>query len=593
MDPIVLSRLAPAWSDELSGAVFAGVRAWTGGFGLVFDRAPAGGRPGRRLVLIVRVAPPVWLWLADPQPDDSTRGADRRAGDWAYRPPAGTIVTAIAAPTMDRRIVVECSGPAGDPLRAHVELWPPGNLIVHGSHARILWCARTRPPSTYRTAIAAGLTYAPPHAAALRDPAALDPIELEGWLGQTAPERWPLVLSRQVAGLPKGALEALLPTLPQAVQGGHDWPALAAALAAWARAMFGNAPVYGVTWRAPSPGALLVTRRLDGGVSGSIDTHGPFDSWPAAAAGIAKTLPAPVDADAHAAARARLRRLERAEAAVLADLTEAERAEEVRAQANALAAFLPRVPKGATRVSLPDPAESARTLEIDLDPRQKPHENADRLFKRAGKLERTRAQAPARLAEVRHQILRTRSAIEAIEAGASPAGTADDPGGGPARAEGARRTRAPGPRATRAGGGARRRDPGPASHEPRRYRTAEGWEVWIGRNNQGNDHLTHRLARPEDYWLHVHGAAGSHVVLRRGKGPNEPSRATLEEVAGWAAFFSQARNAGTVPITVTQKKYVRKPRKAPAGLAEVMRSKTVFARPKEPPDTARLEEPDP
>ena len=130
----------------------------------------------------------------------------------------------------------------------------------------------------------------------------------------------------------------------------------------------------------------------------------------------------------------------------------------------------------------------------------------------------------------------------------------------------------------------------PSALEPRRYRTSEGWEVWIGKNNQGNDHLTHRLARPEDIWMHVHGAPGSHVVLRRGKGPNEPSKTTLAEVAGWAAFYSQARNAGTVPVTVTEKKYVRKPRKAAAGLAEVMRSKTVFARPTEPPDAARLNE---
>ena len=129
----------------------------------------------------------------------------------------------------------------------------------------------------------------------------------------------------------------------------------------------------------------------------------------------------------------------------------------------------------------------------------------------------------------------------------------------------------------------------PSALEPRRFRTTEGWEVLIGKSNQGNDHLTHRLARSEDYWMHVHGAAGSHVVLRRGKGPNEPSKATLEEVAGWAAFYSQARNAGTVPVTVTQKKYVSKPRKAPAGLAHVTRSKTVFARPTEPPDSAKEE----
>ena len=64
----------------------------------------------------------------------------------------------------------------------------------------------------------------------------------------------------------------------------------------------------------------------------------------------------------------------------------------------------------------------------------------------------------------------------------------------------------------------------PARLVPRRLKTTEGWDVMIGRSNEGNDYLTHQLARSEDYWFHVHGAAGSHVVLRRGKGKNEPSR---------------------------------------------------------------------
>ena len=69
--------------------------------------------------------------------------------------------------------------------------------------------------------------------------------------------------------------------------------------------------------------------------------------------------------------------------------------------------------------------------------------------------------------------------------------------------------------------------------------------------NEGNDYVTHSLARPEDYWFHVHGCPGSHVVLRRGKGKNEPSKQTLEEVATWAAFYSQARSAGKVPVIWT------------------------------------------
>jgi predicted ribosome quality control (RQC) complex YloA/Tae2 family protein len=117
-------------------------------------------------------------------------------------------------------------------------------------------------------------------------------------------------------------------------------------------------------------------------------------------------------------------------------------------------------------------------------------------------------------------------------------------------------------------------------------KTTEGWDVLIGRSNEGNDYVTHQLARPEDYWFHVSGPAGSHVVLRRGKGKNEPSKRTLEEVASWAAFYSQARTAGKVPVIYTRKKYVRKPRKSPPGLAVCEREKSIMVRPQEPPRSA-------
>jgi predicted ribosome quality control (RQC) complex YloA/Tae2 family protein len=272
-------------------------------------------------------------------------------------------------------------------------------------------------------------------------------------------------------------------------------------------------------------------------------------------------------------AKATLRRLERAHAAVSQEIEDARSASSLRDDATALAAFLPRVVRGASSASVPDPAEPSKTRTVALDPSLKPHENVDRLFKRAGKLERVAAQAPARLAELSKQIERARLELAAAERG-EPAPAR------PARASSASVAAPP---------ARKKKGQVPSALQPRKFRTSEGWEVWIGRSNQGNDHLTHRLARSEDYWMHVHGAAGSHVVLRRGKGPNEPSKATLEEVAGWAAFYSQARNAGTVPVTVTQKKYVSKPRKAPAGLAHVTRSKTVFARPTEPPDSAREE----
>ena len=580
MDALALARVAPELHRELAGAVWAGLRPTPAGFEAVFDRAPEGTRPGRRLVLALRFAPPLWLWL-----DGSSSRRDSSLAAFAYRPPEGTRVERVEcadSPALDRRVVIETATPGGHALCLHVELWSPGNAIVEEKGDRIVWASRVRKASAGRGEIAAGLPYPSPAAGTAWDPSALDPPALAALLDGVEPDRRLLVLARQVAGLPKAVLGALAPTLPRSLFAEPllDADVLARDLGAWAARAY--APEAQVVWGLGGALAAHVVA-LDPGEASvdGLERVGPAPGWAAAARALGVTLPEPVDGDARAAARATLRRLERTEASVRADLERAGQAETVRARAQALAAFLPRVPRGASRVSLPDPADPARTLDIDLDPALKPHENADRLFRRAAKMERARERAPAHLAELARAIAEARAALEAIERGEVSA--VDAPPRvvrGPARSSAAPR---PGGSA-----GAAKRGAVPAALEPRRFRTSEGWEVWIGRSNQGNDHLTHRLARPEDVWMHVHGAAGSHVVLRRGKGPNEPSKATLVEVAGWAAFYSQARNAGTVPVTVTQKKYVRKPRKAPAGLAQVERSKTVFARPTEPPDDARI-----
>jgi hypothetical protein len=574
MDPLVLSRLAVPWHDALDGAVFAGLRPATGGHELVFDRAPDGARPGRRFALVVRLAPPVWAWL-----DDAGRDG-RGSADWTFRLPEGSRVVSLTAAPLDRRLTIALEGPAGGPFAIQLELWPPGNVIAEVPGARILWCARTRPASTHRAALAPGTVYAPPANVELADPAALDAARLKEWLGALPADRRAGALARHVSGMPKGLLDAFAPTLPrELLDDSKDWSALATALRGWADATYGAPPVWVAAWDAPSPGATLVTRMLGPAESlgPAVRVLGPFGAWDEAARELGRSLPEPIDADALAAARAEVRRLVRTEAAVTADLAGADGAREARADADALAAFLPRVARGASSVDLPDPAEPARTRTIALDPTLRAHENLDRLYKRAGKLERTLEQAPARLASVRAELEQARARLEALERGEGSTAASSAVPRAPRGATGAKSPRA-----------AAGKKSVPSALEPRRYKTREGWEVWIGKSNQGNDHLTHRLARPEDVWMHVHGAAGSHVVIRRGKGPNEPSKATLQEVAAWAAFYSQARNAGTVPVTVTQKKHVRKPRKAPAGLAQVERSKTVFARPAEPPDEARI-----
>jgi len=298
------------------------------------------------------------------------------------------------------------------------------------------------------------------------------------------------------------------------------------------------------------------------------------------------------------------KRLRRKIEALRGDLATAERGDEFRRCGETLLAYLGEVPRHASTVSLPDPDDPDRRIDIALDPKLKPQTNASRYFKRAAKAERASIDIPPRIEAVEAEHAEIEALIERIDALAAPEADTDATAKIDRELEAhlrklplnVQRTLVPAKlagelqkeriKAARASG----KPLVPARFQPRRLKTSEGWDVMIGRSNEGNDYLTHKMARGEDYWFHVHGAAGSHVILRRGKGKNEPSKVTIAEVSAWAAFYSQARNAGKVPVIVTRKKYVRKPRKSPPGLAVCEREKTVMVRPKEPPKSAMTRE---
>ncbi len=111
------------------------------------------------------------------------------------------------------------------------------------------------------------------------------------------------------------------------------------------------------------------------------------------------------------------------------------------------------------------------------------------------------------------------------------------------------------------------------------FTVAGGFQVWAGKNSANNDLLTQRYAKPNDLWFHARGAGGSHVVLRVGTGRGEPSKQAIEQAAAIAAYYSKMKNASFVPVAMTEKKYVRKPKGAPAGTVVLEREKTIFVRP--------------
>lgn len=93
---------------------------------------------------------------------------------------------------------------------------------------------------------------------------------------------------------------------------------------------------------------------------------------------------------------------------------------------------------------------------------------------------------------------------------------------------------------------------------PLHYISSDGFDIFVGKNNYQNEELTFRIAAGNDWWFHVKGAAGSHVIV---KGPADgrlPDR-TFEEAARLAAYYSGARGQTKVEVDYIQKKHIRKP----------------------------------
>ena len=87
-----------------------------------------------------------------------------------------------------------------------------------------------------------------------------------------------------------------------------------------------------------------------------------------------------------------------------------------------------------------------------------------------------------------------------------------------------------------------------------------------------------KVARPNDWWFHVRGMPGSHVILQA-KEDEEPDSETLKRAAAIAAYHSKARNGGVVAVSCTQAKYVSKPRGAKSGTVTIRKETVLKVRP--------------
>jgi predicted ribosome quality control (RQC) complex YloA/Tae2 family protein len=134
----------------------------------------------------------------------------------------------------------------------------------------------------------------------------------------------------------------------------------------------------------------------------------------------------------------------------------------------------------------------------------------------------------------------------------------------------------------------------PASEEPnerpmptqragrfRRVALPHGYVLLIGKDARSNDELTFRIAKPHDVWLHARGVEGAHGIIPL---PSRqlPPPSVIERAAAVVAYHSAARGSSYVPVSWTQRKYLRKPKKSGAGAVDLLREWVVFVEPLNP-----------
>ncbi|GAK10855.1 LOW QUALITY PROTEIN: fibronectin/fibrinogen-binding protein [Geomicrobium sp. JCM 19039] len=111
--------------------------------------------------------------------------------------------------------------------------------------------------------------------------------------------------------------------------------------------------------------------------------------------------------------------------------------------------------------------------------------------------------------------------------------------------------------------------------KPDHFRSSEGIDIYVGKNNKQNEYVTMKFARKTDTWLHTKDIPGSHVVIRA----EEFSEETLHQAAQLAAYHSKAKESGSVPVDYTLIRHVKKPNGAKPGFVTYDEQRTVYVTP--------------
>ncbi len=241
--------------------------------------------------------------------------------------------------------------------------------------------------------------------------------------------------------------------------------------------------------------------------------------------------------------------------------------EKLKLMGELITANLHSIPQGASRVSLLNYySQEGEYLEVELDPGLSPSQNAQLYYKKYAKAKSSYAHAVEQLEVSREELSYLESVAQALENCKSQADIQE------VRQELEEQDYLP---AQKSRSGVSRERPSGPYH----FKSSDGFDIYVGKNNRQNDFLTFKMSHPDDIWLHARNIPGSHVIIR--KNGKEVPDSTLTEAAMLAAYYSKARLSSNVPVDYTTVRNVKKPRGAKPGMVNYFNFKTIAAAPDE------------
>lgn len=249
------------------------------------------------------------------------------------------------------------------------------------------------------------------------------------------------------------------------------------------------------------------------------------------------------------------------------ELKESENRDHYRVCGDLITANMYRIKKGDEKLLAIDfYSDNGKEIEIKLDKRLSPSQNATKYYAKYKKAKNTQVYA-------KEQIEKTVSEIVYLESVLYSVSNADTPSRLAEIREELIKSGYIKPDNKR-----KKKLSSALSDKPMEFEYKD-YTILVGRNNIQNDLITLKMSRSKDLWLHTKNIPGSHTLIKYNGEEFPPD--VIETAASIAAYYSKGKNSPYVEVDYCPVNHVKKPSGAKAGMVIYEGYNTAFVKPSE------------